>query len=133
MRSAKTVITSAALASWAFSAGAAPIDPAAAMANLGRTAMVCGLVASADYMAGTRANPTFVTVVNPDRPDPQAALTAVIYGHDRAKFATPETTLQGQRVCVSGHISFFRGRPEMILSTPRQLSYPAPASVAQLR
>ena len=133
MRSAKTVITSAALAAWAFSAGAAPVDPSAAMANIGRTAKVCGVVVAADYMAGTRANPTFVTVANPDRPDPQATLTAVIYGHDRIKFATPETSLQGQRICVSGHISFFRGRPEMILSTPRQLSYPAQPSVAQLR
>jgi hypothetical protein len=79
------------------------------------------------------ANPTFLTLVNPDQPNPQAALTAVIYGHDRAKFGTPETALQGQRVCVTGQISFFRGRAEMILSTPSQLAYSAPPSVAQLR
>jgi hypothetical protein len=99
----------------------------------GRTATVFGLVASADYMAGSRANPTFLTLVNSDQPDRKGALTAVIYGHDRTKFGTPETTLQGQRVCVSGYISFFRGRPEMILSTPRQLPYPVAPSVAQLR
>jgi DNA/RNA endonuclease YhcR with UshA esterase domain len=133
MYSAKTAITSAALSLWAISAGAVSVDPTAAMTNVGRTATVCGLVASADYMAGSRANPTFLTVVNPDRPDQKGALTAVIYGHDRAKFGTPEMTLQGQRVCVTGYISFFRGRPEMILSTPRQLSYSAPPSVAQLR
>jgi DNA/RNA endonuclease YhcR with UshA esterase domain len=133
MYSAKLVITSAVFGMWAFSAGAVSIDPAAAMASVGRTATVCGLVASADYMAGSRANPTFLTVVNPDQPNPKAALTAVIYGHDRAKFGTPEMALQGQRVCVTGHISFFRGRPEMILSTPRQLAYSAPPSVAQLR
>lgn len=133
MYSAKMAVTSAALSVWAFSAGAVSIDPTAAMASVGRTATVCGLVASADYMVGTRANPTFLTVVSPDRSDPKGALTAVIYGHDRTKFGTPEMTLQGQRVCVTGHISFFRGRPEMILSTPRQLSYSAPPSVAQLR
>jgi DNA/RNA endonuclease YhcR with UshA esterase domain len=133
MYSAKLVITSAAFGMWAFSAGAVSVDPTAAMASVGRTATVCGVVASADYMVGSRANPTFLTVVNPDQPDAKRALTAVIYGHDRAKFGTPETTLQGQRVCVTGHISFFRGRPEMILSTPRQLAYSAPPSVAQLR
>ena len=118
---------------WAFSAGAFSIEPTAATANVGRAATVFGLVASADYMAGTRAYPTFLTLVNPDHPNPQAALTAVIYGHDRAKFGTPETALQGQRVCVTGHIRFFRGRPEMILSAPSQLAYSAPPSVAQLR
>jgi DNA/RNA endonuclease YhcR with UshA esterase domain len=123
MFSAKLVITSAALGMWAFSAGAVSIDPSSAIAGIGRTATVCGVVASADYMVGTRANPTFLTVVNPDQPDPKGALTAVIYGHDRAKFGAPETMLQGQRVCVTGYISYFRGRPEMILSTPRQLSY----------
>src|SRR5262249_52115560 len=99
----------------------------------GAPATVCGVVASADYMVGTRANPTFLTVVNPDQPDPKGALTAAIYGHDRAKFGAPEPMLQGQRVCVTGYISYFRGRPEMILSTPRQLSYPVRPSVAQLR
>ena len=133
MYSVKLVITSAVFGMWALSAGAVSIDPSAAMAGIGRTATVCGLVASVDYMVGSRANPTFLTVVSPDQPDPKAALTAVIYGHDRAKFGAPETTLQGQRVCVTGHISFFRGRPEMILSTPRQLSYSAQPSVAQLR
>jgi hypothetical protein len=115
MYSAKLMITSAAFVMWAFSAVAVSIDPTAATAGIGRTATVCGVVASADYIVGSRANPTFLTVVNPDQPDPKRALTAVIYGHDRAKFGTPETTLQGQRVCVTGHISFFRGRPEMIL------------------
>jgi len=133
MHSAKMVITSAALGMWACTAWAVSIDPTAAMASVGRTATVCGLVASADYMVGERANPTYLTVVNPDRPNSKGALTAVIYGHDRAKFGTPETMLQGQRVCVTGHISSFRGRPEMILSTPRQLSYSARPSVAQLR
>jgi DNA/RNA endonuclease YhcR with UshA esterase domain len=133
MYSARLVISSAAFGMWAFSAGAVSIDPTAAMAGVGRTATVCGVVAAADYMVGSRANPTFLTVVNPDQPDAKRALTAVMYGHDRAKFGTPETTLQGQHLCVTGYISFFRGRPEMILSTPRQLSYTAQPSVAQLR
>ena len=129
MYSAKLVITSASFGIWAFSAGAVPIDPTDAVAGIGRTATVCGVIASADYMVGSRANPTFLTVVNPDQPDAKRALTAVIYGHDRAKFGTPETTLQGQRVCVTGHISFFRGRPEMISVPPGSwLTLPRPVS-----
>ena len=133
MYPARLAIASAVLGIWTSAAGAVSIDPSAAMAGIGRNATVCGVVASADYMVGSRANPTFLTVVNPNQPDPKGALTAVIYGHERAKFAAPETMLQGQRVCVTGYISFFRGRPEMILSSPRQMSYSAPPNVAQLR
>jgi DNA/RNA endonuclease YhcR with UshA esterase domain len=133
MYPARLAITSAVLGIWASSAGAVSIDPSAAMTVIGRNATVCGIVASADYMVGSRANPTFLTVVNPNQPDPKGALTAVIYGHDRAKFGAPEAMLQGQRVCVTGYISFFRGRPEMILSSPRQMNYYAPPNVAQLR
>jgi len=57
----------------------------------------------------------------------------VIYGTDRAKFGNPEMTLPGQRVCVTGFISYFRQRPEMMLSDPSQLSYYPPLSVAELR
>jgi hypothetical protein len=76
MYSAKLMITSAAFVMWAFSAVAVSIDPTAATAGIGRTATVCGVVASADYIVGSRANPTFLTVVNPDQPDPKRALTA---------------------------------------------------------
>jgi hypothetical protein len=84
------------------------------------------MVASANYTVGTRANPTFLTVANSDQSSPDRVLTAVIFGHDRAEFGTPETTLAGRQICVTGHISFFRGRPEMILSTPKQVVYSYP-------
>jgi hypothetical protein len=36
-------------------------------------------------------------------------------------------------LCVTGFVSFFRQRPEMILSTPTQVFYIAPPSVAALQ
>ena len=57
----------------------------------------------------------------------------MIFGDDRAKFGTPEMALQGQRICVTGFVSFFRDRPEMILTRPSQVSFVAPRSVAELR
>jgi DNA/RNA endonuclease YhcR with UshA esterase domain len=58
----------------------------------------------------------------------------VIYGTDRAKFGgNPEAVLQGQRICVTGFVSFFRQRPEMILSSPTQVSHASPQSLAELR
>jgi hypothetical protein len=133
MYSAKVAIASTALSLWAFSAGAATVTPTDAMGQVGHTAKVCGVVASAVYDANSRARPTFLTLISADHPDADRALTAVIYGTDRAKFGTPEAALEGRRLCVTGFVSFFRQRPEMILGDPRQLSFVAPQSVAELQ
>jgi hypothetical protein len=129
----KVAIATTALSLVTFSASAATVAPADAMGQVGHTAKVCGVVASANYAADARAHPTFVTLVNPVQPNPAAALTAVIYGTDRAKFGNPEMTMPGQRVCVNGFISYFRQRAEMMLSNPSQVSYYPPPSVAELR
>ena len=124
---------STALSLCAFSAGAATVTPADVMGQVGHSAKVCGVVASANYAADARAHPTFLTLVDPGQKNPTGALTAVIYGTDRTKFGNPEVNLPGQRVCAAGFISYFRQRPEMILSNPSQLSYFPPPSVAELR
>lgn len=103
------------------------------MGQVGHTATVCGIVASAVYKPEFPAHPTFVTLISPDQPNVNRALTAVIYGSDRAMFGSaPEAALQGKRLCVTGFLSFFRQRPEMILSDPTQVSYIVPPSIAQL-
>lgn len=115
------------------SAGAATVTPEDALGQVGHTAKVCGVVASGNYAAESRARPTFLTLVNPGQANPTGTLTAVIYGTDRAKFGNPEVSLPGQRVCVAGFVSYFRHRPELILSDPKQLSYYPPPSIAELR
>jgi hypothetical protein len=134
MHTVKVAIATTAFGLWASSAGAATVTPADAMGQVGHSARVCGTVASAVYEAKAPAHPTFLTLISPDQPNVNLALTAVIYGTDRAKFgSTPEAALQGKRLCVTGFVSFFRQRPEMILSDPTQVSYVVPPSVAQLR
>ena len=134
MYSAKVAIASAALSLWALSANAVTVTPTDVMGQVGHTAKVCGVVAWATYEVNYRAHPTFVTMLDPDQPNALHALTAVIYGDDRAKFGgAPEGALEGQRICVTGFVSFFRQRPEMILSDPRQVSFAVPPTVAELR
>jgi len=133
MLTMKVAIASTALGLWAYSAGAVTVTPADAVGQVGHAAKVCGVVASANYAADARAHPTFLTLVNPGQPNSTGALTAVIYGSDRAKFGNPEGTLPGQRVCVTGFVSYFRQRPEMMLSDPSQLSYYPPPTIAELR
>jgi hypothetical protein len=75
----------------AIPAYAASISPEDAAGNVGETAMVCGIVASAKFAAGSRAQPTFLDL---GKPYPNGVFTAVIFGTDRAKFGTPETSLR---------------------------------------
>jgi DNA/RNA endonuclease YhcR with UshA esterase domain len=97
---------------------AAELTPEDAAKHVGENATVCGTVASAHYAPRTRSQPTFL---NLDKPYPNQIFTAVIFGSDRAKFGEPETTLQGKRICVTGTIRLYRGKPEIILNDPKQL------------
>jgi DNA/RNA endonuclease YhcR with UshA esterase domain len=119
MRRGGLAVASAVLGILTLPAGAATVSPEDAAGHVGETATVCGSVASAKYAASSRSQPTFLDL---DRPYPNAPFTAVIFGSDRANFGTPETTLQGKRVCVTGQIRDYHGKPEIILSDPTQLA-----------
>jgi hypothetical protein len=45
-----------------------------------------------------------------------------MYVDNRAKFGTPETSLRGKRICVTGQISEYSGKPEIVLTDPSQLT-----------
>ena len=73
---------------------------------------------SAEYEANEQNQPTLLDL---GKPHPNAIFTAVIYGENRAKFATPEISLRGKRICVTGQISDYQGKPEIVLTEPSQL------------
>ena len=110
---------SAVIGSWAFSTMAAPLTPEDAAGHIGETDTVCGMVASAEYEADVQSQPTLLDL---GKPSPSAVFTAVIYGMDRAKFGTPETTLRGKRICVTGSITYYHGKPEIVMMEPSQLT-----------
>ncbi len=87
--------------------------------HIGETATVCGVVAGGKYNAASHAQPTFLDF---GKPYPDQVFTAVIFGSDRSKFGTPETTLRGRRICVTGKLQDRGGLPEIILTDPKQLS-----------
>ena len=96
---------------------AADLSPEDARQHVGETATVCGTVASAHYAPQSRGKPTFLDM---GHAYPNEDFTAVIWGEDRAKFSALDS-LAGQRVCVTGPISQYRGRPEVMLRDPSQL------------
>lgn len=105
------------LALVALSARAANLAPNQAASHVGQMATVCGTVASAHFAFRSRGQPTFL---NLGRAYPNEDFIAVIWGDDRAKFGKPES-LDGNRVCVTGPILLYRGKPEIILEDAEQL------------
>jgi hypothetical protein len=100
-------------------ASAASLTADEAAHHIGETATVCGTIASASYASHSKGQPTFL---NFDKPYPNETFAAVIWATDRAKFRTPESALLGKQVCATGVIQLFRGRPEIVLHDPSQLT-----------
>jgi DNA/RNA endonuclease YhcR with UshA esterase domain len=100
-------------------AHAEPLTAEEASKHVDENGAVCGLVASAHFAKSTKDKPTFL---NLGEPYPNQAFTAVIWGSDRSKFGSPETSLSGKRVCITGHIQLYRGKPEIVVRDANQLS-----------
>ncbi len=98
---------------------AATLTAAQARDHIGENTTICGVVASAKFAAQTKGTPTFL---NLDQPYPAHIFTVMIWGNDRPKFSKPEVIYKGKRLCVSGIIKDFRGRPEVVVTDPGQLS-----------
>ncbi|SRR6266498_403880 len=86
--------------------------------HIGKTATVCGVVASADYAARSKGKPTFL---NLDKPYPNPIFIALIWEEDRPKFGAPEAELKGKRICVAGKIESYKGTPEIVLRDRSQM------------
>ncbi len=96
------------------------INSSDAQQYVGKRATVCGQVASAFYAVGSRGQPTFL---NLDRPYPDAAFTAVIWGENRSKFSKPpERGYPGKRICVSGTVTTYKSLPEIVVADPSQIT-----------
>ncbi len=111
-------IVSLALLIPTMAAHADPLAPADAVKHVGEKATVCGVVAGAKYAAQTGGRPTFLDF---EKPYPDTTFTALILGSDRPKFGSPEKTAQGKQICVTGEIKLYQGKPEIILTDPKQL------------
>jgi len=95
------------------------VNPIDAHKYIGMEKTVCGTVASAAYAVRNKGRPTFL---NLDRPYPKQIFTVLIWGSDRNKFQNPpETSFRGKRICVTGIIEDFRGKPEIIVRSPDQI------------
>jgi hypothetical protein len=98
-------------------AKAQSISAGDAKAHIGRNATVCGNVASERTAMRSRGEPTFI---NLDAAYPNQVFTILIWGDDRAKVG--ELPRVDSRVCATGMVQDYRGVPEIVVRSARQLS-----------
>ncbi len=99
---------------------------------MGKQATVCGLVSTVHLAMRTGGAPTFI---NFDKPNPNQTFTVLIWGIDRPKFAAPpeSTYTAGKRVCVTGRVTDYRGKPEIIVRNPEEIRVDATGKVTDYR
>ena len=89
----------------------------------GEYAMVCGVIASANYLDKSRGEPTHL---NFDKPYPEQPFSAIIFGKNRKNFTVKPETLTGYKACVYGKIKLYKGKAQIELVKNEQLSVKAP-------
>ena len=95
------------------------INASQAVNFIGQTKTVCGVIASTKYASYSRGQPTFI---NLDKPYPNQVFTILIWGRDSAKFYNADRIFSvGKRICATGLISSYRGKPEMTVRGPSQI------------
>ncbi len=78
----------------------------------------CGTVASVYRDVHGGGQPTFVDLGH-DYPDQD--FTVVIWQRDLYRFDPPPSSWEGKRICVTGRVKTYKGRPEIIAYGPGQV------------
>jgi micrococcal nuclease len=85
--------------------------------HLNEKVMVCDQVFGGKFLSNAN-----ITLIDVGGRHPNELLTLVIKGDDRKKFKTaPEDTFKGKKVCVTGKIIDYKGKPEIMITDPDQI------------
>ncbi|MEM3265842.1 MAG: DNA-binding protein [Thermoplasmata archaeon] len=96
------------------------ITASQAIQYIGQRKTVCGVIASVKYLRYSRGQPTFVNI---DKPYPNQIFTLIVWGSDRMKFSNIDSIFtQGKKICATGLIKSYHGKPEMIIREPYQIN-----------
>ena len=85
--------------------------------HLNENVMVCDQVFGGKYLDGAS-----LTLIDVGGSHPNELLTLIIKGDDRKKFtAPPEEAFKGKKVCITGQIIDYKGKPEIVITDPAQI------------
>jgi DNA/RNA endonuclease YhcR with UshA esterase domain len=95
------------------------ISLADASKNIGDSVSVCGKVYTTRYFESSQDAPTLLNV---GAAYPNQILTVVIYGEARKLFKeAPEVFFKDKNICVTGKVSLYKDKPQIIIYRPDQL------------
>lgn len=84
----------------------------------GKEITVCAKVMDT-YVSKTNEGTTFVNFGNPY---PKSTFTVVIFEGDLPNFKyTPSVYLKGKKVCITGKVKIYKGKPEIIVNKEEQI------------
>lgn len=95
-----------------------------AIEHRGEYAMVCGVIADANYLEDSRGGPTYL---NFDKPYPDHDFSAIIFEKNRKNFKVAPETLAGYKACVYGKVKVYKGKAQIEIVKQQQLSVRAPS------
>lgn len=95
-----------------------PIEEASK--HIGETVTICDKVYGAKFLETSKTQPTFLDLGGNV---PNQKLTIVISFDDRKNFTgKPEETFVGKNVCVTGKLVDYKGKPEIIVTRPEDIT-----------
>ncbi len=96
-----------------------PIPASEAAKHIGEKITVCDKVFGGRFLENANNQPT---LINMGGDYPNNPFSFVIFGDNRKKFSYhPEEFLVNKRVCVTGEISSYRDKPQIVVSDTLQV------------
>lgn len=80
----------------------------------------CGIVADVRSASGFKGGGL---VADLGRPDPIETLQVVVPQADLDRFDPSPAYWEGKRICVTGPVTSYRGRPEIVAADPNQIRF----------
>ncbi len=102
------------------------LSAADAAQHVGENRTVCGHIVNEYTSASSHGTPTFIDL---DQPYPHSIFDLVIWGDNKE---TVGAFPKSGKVCASGKITLFRGRPEILLSDWHSWYIPEPQTRASV-
>ncbi|MDB5115090.1 MAG: hypothetical protein JWQ79_582 [Mucilaginibacter sp.] len=85
--------------------------------HINEKVVVCDQVYGGKFLSGSN-----ITLIDVGGSHPDELLTLIIKGDDRKKFKTePEEALKGKKVCITGQLIDYKGKPEIVITDPEQI------------
>ena len=95
------------------------ITPKQSQDYVGKKVTVCGQVSNVFYYARGKGSPTFIDMGGNY---PNQEFDIVIWEENRKNFSYDIESLEGSKICVTGKIKDYRGKPEIVVTNPTQIN-----------